>query len=133
MCRQLSKLMAGDGEGATKLLVCKVNGATDLATARTVAKERDLLHPVQGGHVRRGRQLGPRAVRHWLFRRGGGHPQGRRGLPLGERASVEVCENGAGIPFSEEEAKKVLSEDEIDILVTPARRQTHAPRPMAAT
>ena len=32
--------------------------------------------------------------------------------------TVHVCEDGAGIPFSEEEAKKVLSESEIDILVT---------------
>ena len=32
--------------------------------------------------------------------------------------SIEVCVNGAGIPFDEEVAKKVLSEDEIDILVT---------------
>ena len=38
VCRQLSKLMAGDGEGATKLLICRVDGAMDLAMARTVAK-----------------------------------------------------------------------------------------------
>ena len=31
---------------------------------------------------------------------------------------VTVCENGAGVPFSEEEAKKVLLEKEIEILVT---------------
>jgi len=29
--------------------------------------------------------------------------------------TVEVCRNGAGVPFSEEEAKKVLLEDEIEI------------------
>ena len=29
-----------------------------------------------------------------------------------------MCRNGSGIPFSEEEAKKILSEDEIDILVS---------------
>ena len=33
VCRKLSKLMAGDGEGATKLLVCKVDGAADLPLA----------------------------------------------------------------------------------------------------
>ena len=32
--------------------------------------------------------------------------------------SVKVCENGAGVPFSEEEAAKVLHEQEIDILIT---------------
>ena len=30
---------------------------------------------------------------------------------------VDVCKNGAGIPFSEELAKQVLTEKEIDILV----------------
>ena len=32
--------------------------------------------------------------------------------------SVTVCENGAGVPFSEEEAAKVLHETEIDIIIT---------------
>ena len=31
---------------------------------------------------------------------------------------IEVCQNGAGVPFSEEEASKVLHESEIDILVS---------------
>ena len=33
----LCRMIAGDGEGATKLLECTVSGAPDLATARTVA------------------------------------------------------------------------------------------------
>ena len=32
--------------------------------------------------------------------------------------AVEVCRDGAGIPFSEEEAKRVLSEKEIDVIIT---------------
>ena len=31
--------------------------------------------------------------------------------------TIEVCKNGAGIPFSEELAKKILLEKEIEILV----------------
>ena len=31
---------------------------------------------------------------------------------------VTVCENGAGVPFSEEKAAEVLHEKEIDILIT---------------
>ena len=34
----LSRMIAGDGEGATKLLECKVSGARDAETAKTVAK-----------------------------------------------------------------------------------------------
>ena len=33
------------------------------------------------------------------------------------KGSILVCENGAGVDFSEEEAKEILSENEIDILV----------------
>jgi len=33
------------------------------------------------------------------------------------KGTVEVCKNGAGIDFSEEKAKQVLLEKEIDILV----------------
>ena len=35
-----------------------------------------------------------------------------------EKGTISVCENGAGIPFSEEKAKEILLEKEIDILVT---------------
>ena len=33
------------------------------------------------------------------------------------KGTVAVCKNGAGIPFSEEVAKKILSESEIEILI----------------
>ena len=68
VCREISKLLAGDGEGATKLLICKVSGAKTLADAKGVAKSVDLLQPAEGRHVRRRRQLGTGAVRHRLFR-----------------------------------------------------------------
>ena len=38
ICTNLARKMAKDGEGATKLLVCKVSGAADLDSARKVAK-----------------------------------------------------------------------------------------------
>ena len=34
-----------------------------------------------------------------------------------DKGSILVCENGAGVDFSEEKAKEILSENEIDILV----------------
>ena len=78
---KLCRMIAADGEGATKLLECKVSGAKDVNTARTVA----------------------RSVICSSFRSAAG--------------TVEVCKNGAGVPFSETEAKKILSEAEIEILV----------------
>ena len=47
--------------------------------------------------------------------------------------AVAVCQSGAGVPFSEEEAKKVLLEDEIEHPGRPQRRATAAPPPGAAT
>ena len=38
VAEQLSRELAGDGEGATKLLECIVTGAPDLLTARAVSK-----------------------------------------------------------------------------------------------
>ena len=32
--------------------------------------------------------------------------------------TISVCEMGAGVPFSEDEAKTILLEDEIEVLVT---------------
>ena len=77
----LCRSIAADGEGATKLLECSVTGALDTDTARTVAKS-VICSSYQGGHVRRGRQLGPGAVRHRLQRRARGRDEGGRHLPL---------------------------------------------------
>ena len=112
----LCRMIAGDGEGATKLLECRVSGAADLKTARTVAKSvicSSLLKAAMfGADANWGRVLC--AI-------------GYSGAPvdvsridvsfLSGAGQVDVCRSGAGIPFSEEEAKKVLLEKEIDILV----------------
>ena len=61
------QLLAGDGEGATKLLICKVSGAKTLADAKGVAKSvicSSLLKAAMFGAT----QLGTGAVRHRLFR-----------------------------------------------------------------
>ena len=86
LCRQI----AGDGEGATRLLECCVTGAADHGTAKTVAKSIICSSLVKGRHVRRGRQLGPRAVRHRLQRRRCGRAQGGRRLPLRGRHGTRV-------------------------------------------
>lgn len=112
LCRKI----AGDGEGATKLLECKVTGAADLPTAKTVAKSvicSSLLKAAMfGADANWGRVLcaigysGAQVDVHKVdvaFR-----------SPAG---TVAVCKDGAGLDFSEEIAKKVLLEKEIEILV----------------
>lgn len=116
VCRKLSKLMAGDGEGATKLLVCKVDGAVDLAMARTVSKSvicSTLFKAAMfGADANWGRVLC--AIGY------SGAPVDVNKIDVSFRSGkgqVEVCENGAGIPFSEEKASQVLGEREIEILI----------------
>ena len=116
VCRQLSKLMAGDGEGATKLLVCRVDGAVDLSMARTVAKSvicSTLFKAAMfGADANWGRVLC--AIGY------SGAAVDVNKIDVSFRSAkgqVDVCQNGAGIPFSEEEASQVLSEHEIEILV----------------
>ena len=112
LCRKI----AGDGEGATKLLECKVTGAADLATAKTVAKSvicSSLLKAAMfGADANWGRVLC--AIGY------SGAQVDVNKVDVAFRSAagtVEVCKNGAGIPFSEEIAKEVLLEKEIEILV----------------
>ena len=116
VCRQLSKLMAGDGEGATKLLICRVDGAADLSMARTVSKSvicSTLFKAAMfGADANWGRVLC--AIGY------SGAAVDVNKIDVSFRSAkgqVDVCQNGAGIPFSEEEASQVLSEHEIEILV----------------
>ena len=116
VCRTLSKLMAGDGEGATKLLVCQTTGAQDRATARTVAKSvicSTLFKAAMfGADANWGRVLCA------IGYSGAAVDVDRIDVSFRSAAGqVDVCQNGAGIPFSEEEASKVLKENEITILV----------------
>ena len=116
VCRTLSKLMAGDGEGATKLLICQTTGAQDRATARTVAKSvicSTLFKAAMfGADANWGRVLCA------IGYSGAAVDVDKIDVSFRSAAGqVDVCQNGAGIPFSEEEASKVLKENEITILV----------------
>ena len=113
----LCRAIAADGEGATKLLECSVTGAKDLAAARTVAKS------VICSSLTKAAMFGEDA--NWgrvlcaIGYSGADVDVARVGVTFRSKAgSVTVCENGAGVPFSEEAAAKVLHEKEIDILVS---------------
>ena len=113
---QLCRCIAGDGEGATKLLECKVEGAKDLSTARTVAKSvicSSLLKAAMfGADANWGRVLCA------IGYSGADVDVNRVDVAFkSPKGIVEVCKDGAGVPFSEEEAKAVLLEKEIEIQV----------------
>ena len=113
----LCRLIAGDGEGATKLLECTVSGAKDEQAARTAAKSVICSSLVKaamfGSDANWGRVLC--AVGY------SGAEVDVNALDLDFRSAagtVAVCRAGAGIDFSEELAKKVLEEKEIYIDIT---------------
>lgn len=112
----LCRSIAADGEGATKMLECKVSNAETKETAKTVAKSvvcSSLLKAAMfGADANWGRVLC--AI---------GYSKANVDVDKidvafkSKAGSILVCKNGAGIDFSEEVAKTVLSEEEIEILV----------------
>ncbi len=113
LCRKI----AGDGEGATKLLECKLDGAKTEEMAKIVAKSVICSSLVKaamfGADANWGRVLcaigyaGVDVDVHKVdvaFR--------------SNKGEILVCQNGAGVDFSEEKAKEILLESEIEILVS---------------
>ena len=115
--RALAKKLAGDGEGATKLLVCKVEGAKSKPNAVKIAKS------IIGSSLVKAAMFGSDA--NW----------GRVLCAIGysgadvdvkkvdvsfesAKGNILVCKDGAGVEFSEEKAKEILLEKEINILVS---------------
>lgn len=115
-CNYIVRMLAKDGEGATKLVICDVRGAKTEEIARTCAKS-VICSPL---------------VKTAMF--GSDANWGRILCALGyagadidvtkidvsfisRKGEIVVCQNGAGIEFSEEKAKEILLEDEITVLV----------------
>ena len=112
LCRKI----AGDGEGATKLLECTVSGAETKDIARKVAKSvitSSLLKAAMfGADANWGRVLC--AIGY------SGQDIDVDKIDVSFKSSqgiISVCENGRGIDFSEEVAKKILLENEVIINV----------------
>lgn len=116
ICKKLVRLMAKDGEGATKLVECQVSGAKNTEIAKGCAKAVICSSLVKaamfGADANWGRILcalgysGEDIDVNKIdveFKSAGGE--------------ILVCKNGAGIEFSEETAKAILVKDEIYIMV----------------
>lgn len=113
----MTRMLAKDGEGATKLLECTVSGAKDLDSAITVAKS-VICSPLFkcamfGSDANWGRILCAVGYADAEF------DINKVDVSLASNAGeICVCKDGAGIEFSEEEAKKILLEDEIQIKIS---------------
>ncbi|MBQ6670370.1 MAG: bifunctional glutamate N-acetyltransferase/amino-acid acetyltransferase ArgJ [Firmicutes bacterium] len=112
----LCRSIAADGEGATKLLECVVKGAETLETARRVAKSVICSSLVKAAMFGEDANWG--RVLCAIGYSGADVDVSKVDLSFKSKAGViELCRNGAGIPFSEEKAAEILHEKEIDILV----------------
>ena len=114
---QLCRMIAGDGEGATRLIECSVTGADSMEVARTAAKSVICSSLVKaamfGADANWGRILC--AIGY------SGAKVDVTKVDVAFRSvkgEIPVCKDGAGVEFSEELAKEILLEKEIDILVS---------------
>ena len=114
VCTYLCKSIAADGEGATKMIECKVNGADSEATAKVVAKSVICSSLVKaamfGADANWGRILC--AIGY------SGASVDVEKIDVSFKSAkgvLPVCKMGAGIEFSEELAKEILLEKDIYI------------------
>ena len=116
VCEKLCAIMAKDGEGATKLLVCEVTGAKSTAAAKLVAKaviKSTLLKAaIFGADANWGRVLCA------IGYAGADVDVSKVDVNFrSNRGLIPVCRGGAGVAFSEETAKEILMDDEITVQV----------------
>ena len=112
LTRELAKDIVRDGEGATKLVEVKVKGARDFAAARQVAKAIANSNLVKtaifGCDANWGRIICAAGYSGVDF-----IPE-QVDIYLGDE---QVAAKGAGLPFDEDRAKKILEQDEVAITV----------------
>jgi len=116
VCTWLARRIAGDGEGATKLITCSVSGARDEATAETLAMS------VVGSSLVKAAMFGSDA--NWgrvlcaMGYSGAAFDPTQVDVAFRSVAgSVPVCQKGEGLPFDEELAKTVLQQSEVEICI----------------
>lgn len=112
----LARETARDGEGATKLIECIVNNAPTEDVARSVAKSVISSSLVKAALFAADANWG--RILCAIGYAEGDFEVDKTSVELASnKGKMTVCVDGAGIKFSEKTAKKILSEDEIKILV----------------
>lgn len=116
VCITLARAIARDGEGASRLVTCTVGGARDEKTAEILAKA------VVGSSLVKAACFGADA--NWgrilcaMGYSGADFEPDTVSVRFKSRAGeILVCKAGASIPFSEDLAKEILTQEEIEILI----------------
>ena len=114
ICEYLAKMIAKDGEGATKLITCDVQGAKNEEDAelcaKSVASSSLLKSAMFGCDANWGRVLCAMGYSGAEF-----SPEEVAVAFSSGAGIISVCQKGKGLTFDEKEAKKILSEKEITI------------------
>jgi glutamate N-acetyltransferase/amino-acid N-acetyltransferase len=116
VCREMAKKIAGDGEGATKLLEVQVKNAPTLQDARLVAKSVASSNLVKtalfGEDANWGRILCAAGYS------GANFDPAKVEIYLKSAAGeLQTAAQGAGIPFDEDQAAAILKEKEIIFII----------------
>ncbi len=116
VCRHLARAIAADGEGASRLVTCKMTGARSEESAERLAKavvgSALVKAAMFGADANWGRVLCAMGYSKAPFR-----PEHVDISFESAAGSIPVCKQGDGLAFNEELAKKVLSEKEVIIAV----------------
>ena len=117
LCIKLAKKMASDGEGAKHLITCTVSGAASEESAETIAKSviSSMLTKaaIFGADANWGRVLCAMGYSGETF-----DPDQVDVHFASSAGDIAVCEKGRGLDFDEDLAKKILTEHDVEILIT---------------
>jgi glutamate N-acetyltransferase / amino-acid N-acetyltransferase len=117
LCTELAKKMAADGEGAKHLITCTVSGAADEKSAETIAKSvissTLTKAAIFGADANWGRVLCAMGYSGEEF-----DPDKVDVHFASAAGDIAVCEKGRGLAFDETLAKKILTEHDVEILIT---------------
>ena len=116
LCEQLSRAIAADGEGASRLITCTVKDARSEESAERLSKAvvgSSLVKAAMfGADANWGRVLCAMGYSKAPFR-----PEFVDVTFSSAVGDILVCKDGAGVDFDEEAAKSILSQDEVVIRV----------------
>ena len=116
VCETMARSIAGDGEGASRLITCTVTGARSEETAERLAKAvvgSSLVKAAMfGADANWGRVLCAMGYSKAPFR-----PEYVDVSFSSDQGEILVCQHGTGVDFDEDLAKKILSQDEVVIAV----------------
>jgi glutamate N-acetyltransferase/amino-acid N-acetyltransferase len=116
VCVELAKMIARDGEGATRLIECTVSGAVSEEQAEALSKGIITSSLVKAAMFGADANWG-RILCAMGYTRNDFDPDKVDVAFESPRGYIEVCKAGAPLPFNEEKAKKILNNQEVEIIV----------------